>query len=207
LRRGDDQARKTVVALETEAKTLRADLEAASQRLEVLDKERIRERDALVAELVTLRQTVEASAQAASHAMPPIAEASAPVSAAEPQAPSAPPAAATMVPGGEEGWGPIRLASRYVFREPITVQANGDSGLLFDLSVTGCQLVSTNAMRPNQMVKVLLPIESGPLTCAGKVMWARFEPATAGRPNGYRGGSQFTRPDQDAIEAFINSKI
>jgi hypothetical protein len=76
-------------------------------------------------------------------------------------------------------------------------------GLLVDLSVAGCQVVSTSSVRPNQVVKVSLPTGDTSLVCTGKVMWARFEPRAAGGSLGYRAGVQFTKPDQPAIEAFI----
>jgi PilZ domain len=106
----------------------------------------------------------------------------------------------------EEGWGPVRLANRYAFREPIPVQINGDAALLFDLSVTGCQFVTPVAVRPNQVVKVVLPTENAAIPCTGKVMWARFEACGAGRPLGYRAGVQFTKPDHSAIEAFLAAR-
>jgi hypothetical protein len=58
-------------------------------------------------------------------------------------------------------------------------------------------------LKPNQTVKVLLPAEPKPLTCPGKIVWAKLEAPALGRPAGYRAGVQFTRPDESAIEAFI----
>jgi hypothetical protein len=100
----------------------------------------------------------------------------------------------------------IRLAVRYSFREPIEIQTNGDLGVLVDLSTAGCQLVSSSAVRPNQVVKVILPSAEAPIVCTGKVMWARFEPRAAGRSLGYRAGVQFTKPDQPALEAFMAAR-
>src|SRR5205814_9860669 len=107
--------------------------------------------------------------------------------------------------GTEESWQAVRLASRYVFSTELSVQVNGDAARLFDLSISGCQLLSPTALKPNQMVKVLLPSKP-PLTCAGKVVWTRLEPMGVGQPLGYRAGVRVTKADEAAIEAFASSR-
>jgi hypothetical protein len=195
-----------------ESDTMRASLEAAGARLEMLDAERlrasgarreletrvealVRERDALVAERAGARGTSEWPSEDSARTA-----AAAPVPHAQPAM-----ASGSVSPRvvGEEEWGPVRLAVRYSFREPIAVSINGDTGLLVDLSVAGCQLVSSSAVRPNQVVKVLLPLDDTSIACTGKVMWARFEPRASGGAFGYRAGVQFAKPDQPALEAFI----
>jgi hypothetical protein len=84
------------------------------------------------------------------------------------------------------------------------VQVNGDRARLYDLSISGCQLLSPSALKPNQMVKILLPA-APPLTCSGKVVWTRLEPMGMGQPLGYRAGVRFTKADEPAIEAFAAS--
>jgi chromosome segregation ATPase len=106
-------------------------------------------------------------------------------------------------PASDQVWDSIRIATRYTFRDPIVVHINGESGLLYDLSVAGCQFVSPAAVKPNQMVKLLLPFGPKPIACSGKIMWARLEPPAAGRLFGYRAGVRFTKPDESAIEAFL----
>ena len=101
----------------------------------------------------------------------------------------------------EEGWQAVRLANRYVFNTELSVQVNGDPARLFDLSISGCQLLSPTALKPNQMVKIVLP-DKTPVTCAGKVVWTRLEPMAMGQPLGYRAGVRFTKADEVAIEAF-----
>ena len=75
----------------------------------------------------------------------------------------------------------MRLANRYVFGEEIAVQINGDPGKLFDLSITGCQLLSPTALKPNHTVKVTLPNEKGSVACTGTVVWTRLAAARTGR--------------------------
>ena len=102
----------------------------------------------------------------------------------------------------EEGWQAVRLAPRFLFGDEITVQVNGDPARLFDISISGCQLLSATALKPNQMVKVLLPAGKTPVPCAGKVVWTRLEPMGAGQPLAYRAGVRFTKADEAGIEKF-----
>src|SRR5262249_18130492 len=99
----------------------------------------------------------------------------------------------------DPGWVSVRMAPRYGFSEPIVVQINGTPGQLTDLSVGGCQVLSPNALKPNQTVKVTLPTSPRPLNCGGKIVWAKLEAPALGRPAGYRAGVQFTKPDQAAV--------
>jgi hypothetical protein len=118
---------------------------------------------------------------------------------------SAKPSANAKATGGEDdGWQAVRLATRYVFSEEIAVQINGDPGRLFDLSISGCQLLSPKALKPNHTVKVTLPGEKKPVVCTGTVVWTRLEPPTAGRAQRYRAGVRFTKADELAIEAFAS---
>ena len=89
-----------------------------------------------------------------------------------------------------------------MFKKAVAVQINGDSGTLFDLSISGCQLLSPSALKPNQIIKVQLSSGPPPVTCTGKVVWTRLEPAGKGRPLSYRAGVRFTKADEEAIETF-----
>jgi len=101
----------------------------------------------------------------------------------------------------EEGWQAVRLAPRFLFADEVSVQVNGDPARIFDISISGCQLLSATALKPNQMVKVLLP-DKTPVACSGKVVWTRLEPMAAGQPLGYRAGVRFTKADEVGIEKF-----
>ncbi len=102
----------------------------------------------------------------------------------------------------EDGWQAVRLADRYQFNSDVSVQVNGNPARLFDISTSGCQLISPTVLKPNQNVKVLLPVDGTPVTCAGKVAWTRLEPMAPGEPLGYRAGIHFTKADEAEIEAF-----
>jgi hypothetical protein len=58
-------------------------------------------------------------------------------------------------------------------------------------------------LKPNRIVKVLLPFDRNPILCKGKIVWARLEPPSAGRPLKYRGGIFFTSVDESGVEAFL----
>jgi hypothetical protein len=163
-----------------------------------------RERAAITDELTAARKLINdlraAEAEFALPPAPPHIEPAAAGTKASTPAPAADPRPEMTEP--EDGWQAVRLASRYLFTEEISVQVNGDPARLFDLSVSGCQLLSPTALRPNQMVKILLPAGKTPVTCSGKVVWTRLEPMAAGQPLGYRAGVRFTKADEAGIEAF-----
>jgi chromosome segregation ATPase len=162
------------------------------------------ERDALTSELNAARQWI-AEMQAAE------AEFGA-LNAEDALAPPAGPSSsragleaprAAVRPPEDEGWQAVRLASRYIFAEPLTVQINGNPGRLCDLSISGCQVLSPTALKPNQVVKIQLSSDlAAPVTCTGRIVWTRLEAAGPGRPLSYRAGVRFTAADEQAIESF-----
>jgi hypothetical protein len=103
----------------------------------------------------------------------------------------------------EDAWDVVRLATRHAFRHRLVVQVNNAAGVLCDLSSTGCQVVSSATVKPNQVLKVVIPWDGTSITCSGKVVWAKLEPPAAGRPLGYRAGVHFTKVDHAVIDAFI----
>ena len=84
----------------------------------------------------------------------------------------------------------------------MQVLIDGSPASLVDLSITGAQVISQTALKPNRMVRVQLPGEENPVTCKGKVVWARLEASsTAGLR--YRAGVLFTGVDERAVETFL----
>jgi chromosome segregation ATPase len=209
----------------SEVQTLRDELEAARTRVETLVGERAdaerswgeaesrlkhaaRERDELAAKLAASR-THEVATKAAraddiaSTTIPtatPLMVLPAPAYRTPGRQPGKAPARSKQA---DTGWVAVRMAPRYSFPGPMAVQVNGTPSQLCDLSVGGCQVLSLTAVKPNQTVKVLLPAQSKPITCTGKIVWAKLEAPALGRPAGYRAGVQFIKPDQDAIEEFL----
>jgi hypothetical protein len=162
------------------------------------------ERDAVINELAAARQAINQPRAAEPEFVLPPAPAAVEQSPAKARAKAKTHAHSAVKPEPVEpdgGWQSVRLANRYVFNVELSVQVNGNPARLFDLSASGCQLLSPTALKPNQMVKIVLP-DSTPVPCAGKVVWTRLEPMAAGQPLGYRAGVHFTKSDEAAIEAF-----
>jgi hypothetical protein len=106
-----------------------------------------------------------------------------------------------------EAHDPPRRASRQAFNEDVQVQIDGSATMLVDLSMTGAQVISPTALKPNRMVKVSLPMGDTSVTCRGKIVWARLEPPSANRSLCYRAGVLFTTPDEAALQVFITHHI
>ena len=99
--------------------------------------------------------------------------------------------------------GPVRQADRQAFNNALGVQIDGEAALLVDLSVAGAQVLSCSSLKPAKTVKMLLPSSEMPVLCRGKIVWARLEPTTPGKPIRYRAGMFFTATDQAAVQTFI----
>jgi hypothetical protein len=112
-------------------------------------------------------------------------------------------AGASAAASAENAWRAVRLATRYAFRQPVAAQVNGTLGMLSDLSITGCQVVSPISLKPGQLLKVLIPWDGTTIACAGRVAWAKLEMPGGGGRLGYRAGVEFTKADREVIEAFI----
>ena len=57
----------------------------------------------------------------------------------------------------------------------IVLRVDGTTTMLVDLSVTGAQIISPEALRPNKRVRLTLPKEDGLAKIAGTVVWCAFE--------------------------------
>ena len=91
-----------------------------------------------------------------------------------------------------------------VRREKSSCRSTATPARLSDLSITGCQLLSPTALKPNHTVKVTLPDGKKPVTCTGTVVWTRLEPSAGGQAIRYRAGVRFTKVDEAAIETFAS---
>ena len=69
--------------------------------------------------------------------------------------------------------------------------------------MTGAQVLTPAAMKPNRLITVTLPMGDNSVACKAKVMWSRLEPR-AGQL-WYRAGVSFTSIDQVALETFLRS--
>jgi hypothetical protein len=99
--------------------------------------------------------------------------------------------------------GPVRDAKRVKIRRAIQANVDGIPGELVDLSIGGAQALLTQAIRPNQLVRLTLPTADGPVTCKGRIAWAIYEqPSTS--LSVYRTGVKFTDVDAGAVQKFMN---
>jgi len=139
----------------------------------------------------------------------PAAKRAPPISMPTPEpapAPASGPASALEVTDGsisEQFRGAARAAKRVPFKGDTDIQIDGTPGKLVDLSLTGAQLLTPTAMKPNRLIKVTLPMGSTAVACKAKVMWSRLEPRSG--QLWYRAGVSFTSVDQAELEAFLGA--
>ncbi len=68
--------------------------------------------------------------------------------------------------------------------------------------MTGAQVLTAAAMKPNRLIKVTLPMGDSFIACKAKVMWSRLEPRSG--QLWYRAGVSFTSADQLALGSFLD---
>ena len=79
---------------------------------------------------------------------------------------------------------------------------DGIPGELIDLSVGGAQAVVRHMVKPNQLVRLVLPTAAGQLMCKGRIVWVLYEqPGTS--LSVYRMGVKFIDIDARAVEDFM----
>jgi hypothetical protein len=92
-----------------------------------------------------------------------------------------------------------RRVPRVRLRAGIGVHIDGAHAELVDLSTMGAQVVSATVLKPNQRVRVVVPVETETTRAVGTVAWARFElPKGSAEPR-YRAGLSFSISDADLL--------
>ena len=88
-------------------------------------------------------------------------------------------------------------------KEGSKVHIDGKEAVLVNLSESGAQVISSSVLRPNQRLRVMLPLMPDTRLSA-TVIWASFELPTKGPSRGprYRAGIDFNDTDP-RIAAFI----
>jgi hypothetical protein len=79
-------------------------------------------------------------------------------------------------------------------RDGVLAQVDGKEATIVDLSEGGAQVVSTSALRPNQKLRLSLPLEPD-ARIGATVAWASFELPKGGGAPRYRAGIEFTDSD------------
>jgi hypothetical protein len=96
-----------------------------------------------------------------------------------------------------------RDAKRVKIRRGIDVNVDGIPGELVDLSIGGAQAILRQAVKPNQLVRLVMLTSAGQVICKGRVVWVVFEqPGTS--LSVYRTGIKFADVDSEAVENFMN---
>jgi hypothetical protein len=96
-----------------------------------------------------------------------------------------------------------RDAKRVKLRRGIDVNMDGIPGELVDLSIGGAQALLRQAVKPNQLVRLVVPTATGQLICKGRIVWVVYEqPGTS--LSVYRTGVKFADVDETAVENFMN---
>jgi hypothetical protein len=94
-----------------------------------------------------------------------------------------------------------RRAPRFRMAGSVEIVADGNSAVLVDLSIIGAQVISPNALKPNQRVRVVLSDADGSVRFNAVVAWAKFEIPPGSGPR-YRAGLEFADADAPAVDAF-----
>jgi hypothetical protein len=85
----------------------------------------------------------------------------------------------------------------------VAVMVDGNPATLIDLSLEGAQIISPTTLKPNQRVRLTLPIGLVPIRVIGEIAWAMFEMPRSG-PR-YRAGIALVDPDTTVIQRFIDT--
>jgi hypothetical protein len=85
----------------------------------------------------------------------------------------------------------------------IEVLVDGRSAALVDLSTIGAQVVSSNVLKPNQRIRVVLTDDQGSVRFNALVAWAAFEIPPKSGPR-YRAGLEFLDASENAVDAYCS---
>jgi len=96
-----------------------------------------------------------------------------------------------------------RRVPRFEMAANVEVLVDGNPAALINLSLAGAQLVSPTTLKPNQRVRVTLPVGLVPIRVTGEIAWAMFEMPQSGPQ--YRAGLAFIEPDTAILQRFIET--
>lgn len=96
-----------------------------------------------------------------------------------------------------------RDSKRIAMRQGTHISVENIPGELVDLSVGGAQVVLRQSVKPNQLVRLYLPTDSGELVAKARVVWVIYEHRETSL-SVYRTGLKLTEVDSTAIERFIS---
>jgi PilZ domain len=100
-------------------------------------------------------------------------------------------------------WHGTRRAPRFRVKTGVELQLDGNPASVIDLSTVGAQVISPTVLRPNQKVRITIPVDDLMMRFRGAIAWAKFElPKAPVKAPQYRAGVEFTDADAQAIDNF-----
>jgi hypothetical protein len=109
-------------------------------------------------------------------------------------------ALAPATPAPQLDYRGTRRAPRFRMIDGTEAQLDGGLAKVIDLSVFGAQVLSQQALKPQQRIRIVLADDLGIVRLNASVAWASFEiPKGVTR---YRAGVEFKDPEAKAVEAF-----
>lgn len=102
-------------------------------------------------------------------------------------------------------WQGTRRAARFRVRAGVELHLDGNPAAVIDLSTVGAQVLSPTVLRPNQKVRITIPVDDLTMRFRGSIAWAKFElPKAPVKAPRYRAGVEFTDADATAIDTFTH---
>jgi len=102
-------------------------------------------------------------------------------------------------------WQGTRRAPRFRVRAGVELHLDGNPAAVIDLSTVGAQVISPTVLRPNQKVRITIPVDDLTMRFRGAIAWAKFElPKAPVKSAQYRAGVEFTDADAKAIDHFTH---
>src|SRR5205085_7546355 len=100
-------------------------------------------------------------------------------------------------------WQGTRRAPRFRVKSGVELHLDGNPAAVIDLSTVGAQVISPTVLRPNQKVRITIPVDDLTMRFRGAIAWAKFElPKAPVKSPQYRAGVEFTDADAKAIDDF-----
>jgi PilZ domain-containing protein len=193
---------KSITAAKAAAEAQCQQLESVSQKLSGALSQMLREREPGRAATLAATPVISPLKEFAKPAPVKVA----PVVKSAPPPPPSPPAPVELTTAAKK---PLQFsekardAKRVKVRRGIDVNVDGIPGELVDLSIGGAQAILRQAVKPNQLIRLVVPTATGQLICKGRIVWVVYEqPGTS--LSVYRTGVKFTDVDETAIETFMN---
>jgi CheY-like chemotaxis protein len=122
---------------------------------------------------------------------------------APPMTAPAPPVATEEAPRPLD-WHGTRRAARHRLQRGIEIQLDGNPATVVDMSTFGAQVLSSTILRPNQKVRVSIPVSDSVARCRATIAWAKFELPDPSAPPVYRAGVEFIDADGETMDRFAD---